>query len=101
MTSKVPLGVADAAGSVETLTDLARLLPKSSRHLRTSSGRCRRGRLSIRPLETETGLQIADVLGRGNARLTILIHETPPAWLGHARYVSTGGVAVEIGRAHV
>ena len=40
---------------------------------------------SVRTLQSETRLQIADVLGRGNARFTILIHETPPAWLGHAR----------------
>ena len=32
-------------------------------------------------------LRIADVLGRGNARFPILIHESPPAWLRHARYV--------------
>ncbi len=42
---------------------------------------------AIRPLEPETGLEIADVLGRGNARFPILIHESPPAWLQHARYV--------------
>ena len=58
----------------------------------TDRARPRAGRGAVRSLETETGLQIADVLGRGNARFTILIHETPPAWLRHARYVCSGGV---------
>ena len=74
----------------------ARLLRKATgrgRRCRAgpAPGRCRRGRGTIRSLETETRLQIADVLGRGNARFTILIHETPPAWLRHARYVCSGG----------
>jgi len=71
----------------------------SGRRASRASGASGRGRGAIWSLETETRLQIADVLGRGNARFTILIHETPPAWLRHARYVCSDGVAVEKNKA--
>src|SRR6185436_9588953 len=70
----------------------ARLLGTATRDGARSLARASRRRCgAVRSLETETCFQIADVLGRGNARFTILIHETPPAWLARTlRQFGTG-----------